>query len=118
MKTWTLFVLALSTTTAFADTKKPPGKSDGYSGLGAESVSAQEIAKYAAAPLPETVTRKIQAMLVRGAGTGILTSKGDRMVFSTRITGIAQIWQQDDEVRDPADRWRGSHLATRADARR
>jgi dipeptidyl aminopeptidase/acylaminoacyl peptidase len=91
MKTWTLFVLALSTTTASADTKKP-----GYSGLGAESVSAQEIAKYAAAPLPETVTRKIQAMLdVRGAGTGILTAKGDRMVFATRITGISQIWRQD-----------------------
>ena len=95
MKTWALFVLALSTTTAFADTK-PPGKSDGYSGLGAESVSAQEIAKYAASPLPETVTRKIQAMIdVRGAGTGILTSKGDRMIFSTRITGISQIWRQD-----------------------
>ena len=95
MKTWTLFVLALSTTTAFADTRKPPPK-EGYSGLGAESVSAQEIAKYAAAPLPETVTRKIQAMLdVRGAGTGILTARGDRMVFATRITGISQIWRQD-----------------------
>ncbi len=99
MKTWTLFVLVVWSAAVAADTRppqKPPVKPDGYSGLGADSVSAQEIAKYAAAPLPETVTRKIQAMLdVRGAGTGIVTSKGDRMVFSTRITGTAQIWRQD-----------------------
>ncbi|MBA3459222.1 MAG: S9 family peptidase [Deltaproteobacteria bacterium] len=32
---------------------------------------------------------------VRGAGGGLLTSKGDRMVFSTRVTGTSQIWRQD-----------------------
>ncbi len=100
MKTWTLFVLALSTT-AIADSKAPqkqppPRQPSGYTGLGAESVSDKEIAKYVAQPLPDSVTRKIQAMLdVRGAGTGILTSKGDRMVFVSRVTGTPQIWRQD-----------------------
>lgn len=107
MKAWTLSVLALSAV-AFADNKpgrgpapkQPP--SSGYTGLGSESVSAQEIAKYVAPPLPDTVTRKIQAMLdVRGAGGGIITTKGDRMVFGSRITGTAQVFRQDGPMKFP-----------------
>jgi dipeptidyl aminopeptidase/acylaminoacyl peptidase len=68
----------------------------GYSGLGAESVTPAEIAKYVAPALEDRVSRRIQAMLdVRGAGSGLITSKGDRMVFGSRVTGTSQIWRQD-----------------------
>lgn len=84
----------------FEQRKPPPGKGDvkapGYSGLGAESMSPEEVATYAAPALPEEVSRRIQTMLdVRGAGAGLITAKGDRMVFSSRVTGTNQVWRQD-----------------------
>jgi dipeptidyl aminopeptidase/acylaminoacyl peptidase len=92
MKTWSLsLVLALSSVSV-ADTTR----SGGYKGLGSESVSTAEINKYLAPPLDPKITGRIQAMLdVRGAGTGLVTSKGDRMVFTSRVTGTPQIWRQD-----------------------
>ena len=111
MTRWLPLVVCTLSTFAYAETPKdpfntrnpPPGpatkkpvQASGYSGLGAESVSAEVVAQFAAKPLDERVSRKIQAMLdVRGAGGGALTSKGDRMVFSTRVTGTSQVWRQD-----------------------
>ncbi len=67
-----------------------------YKGLGAESVSAAEVAKFAAPPLPDTVSRRIQTMLdLRGASDGPLTRKGDRAFFTSRLTGQFQVWRQD-----------------------
>ncbi|CAN5724920.1 S9 family peptidase [soil metagenome] len=81
--------------------KAEPGPS-GYAGLGAESVTPELIAQFAPQPLEERVSRKIQAMLdVRGAGSGILTSKGDRMVYTTRVTGTSQVWRQDGPMKYP-----------------
>lgn len=84
----------------FASANPPPGRVEqhpsGYAGLGAESVSPEVIAQFAPQPLEDRVSRKIQAMLdVRGAGGGILTSKGDRMVYNSRVTGTSQVWRQD-----------------------
>ncbi len=74
----------------------------GYTGLGAESVSPQDIARFTAPPLDPAVSRRIQAMLdVRGAGVGIITSKGDRMLYNSRLTGTSQVWRQDGPMRDP-----------------
>lgn len=89
-----------STTSPFDQRKPPPPKpaatSTGYSGLGAESVTPEIIAKFAAPPLDQAVSRKIQMMFdVRGAGTGIVTAKGDRMYFSSAVTGSSQVWRQD-----------------------
>jgi dipeptidyl aminopeptidase/acylaminoacyl peptidase len=114
MKRWlpTLPVFVFSVT-AFAETKasspwdqrKPvPPKAavapQGYSGLGAESVTPEMIAKFAAPALPRDVTRRIQAMLdVRGAGTGLVTAKGDRMYFTSAVTGQPQVWRQDGPMR-------------------
>ena len=93
MKTRNVLLVCLLASQASADSKPAP---KGYSGLGAESVTAAEIAKYTAPPLDERVSRKIQAMLdVRGAGNGLITSKGDRMVFSSAVTGTPQVWRQD-----------------------
>ncbi len=113
MKRWlsTLPVFVFSVS-AFADTTastagyspfeyrvgppKKPSAPQGYSGLGAESVTPELIAKFAAPALPRAVTQRIQAMLdVRGAGTGIVTAKGDRMFFTSAVTGQPQVWRQD-----------------------
>lgn len=78
---------------------KPP---QGYSGLGAESVTADDIAKFAAPPLDSTVSRRIQTMLdVRGAGGGALTKDGARMFFNWRVTGTTQVWRQDGAMKLP-----------------
>ncbi len=84
----------------FATSKPPPpGKgsaASGYSGLGSESITPELIAQFAPKPLDERVSRKIQTMIdTRGVGGGLLTSKGDRMVFNTRVTGTTQVWRQD-----------------------
>jgi hypothetical protein len=54
--------LPLASATALADPPRPSGaepKPGGYAGLGADSLSPQEVARYAAAPLPERVSRRI-----------------------------------------------------------
>ena len=85
MKTWAVLFFLSSTALA-----------DGYKGLGAESISPQEVAKYAAPPLDPTVSRRIQAMLdVRGPGAGLVTNSGAREIFGSRVTGTNQIWRQD-----------------------
>jgi dipeptidyl aminopeptidase/acylaminoacyl peptidase len=67
-----------------------------YQGLGAESVTPEVIAKFAPPPLDAQVSRRVQALIdVRGSGAGAITSKGDRMFFTTRITGSSQVWRQD-----------------------
>jgi dipeptidyl aminopeptidase/acylaminoacyl peptidase len=67
-----------------------------YRGLGADSVSKEDIARFAPPPLAPSVSRRIQAMIdVRGAESGVVTSKGDRMFVTSRVTGVAQIWRQD-----------------------
>ena len=103
MTRWLTPLLCLAATSALADT---PGqalpRSGGYSGLGAESLSPQEIAKYAPAALDDRVSRRIQTMLdLRGAEAGLSTSKGDRQIYTARITGTAQIWRQDGPLKFP-----------------
>jgi len=102
MTRWITLPICLVATVALADTPKLPPGAGGYSGLGAESLSPQDIAKYAAPALPDRVSRKIQTMLdVRGAGGGLITSKGDRQIFAARTTGTVQIWRQDGPMRFP-----------------
>lgn len=74
----------------------------GYTGLGAESVSAADIARFAAPPLDPAISRRIQRMLdVRGAGGGALTNAGTRMFFTWRVTGTSQVWRQDGAMKLP-----------------
>ncbi len=74
----------------------------GYQGLGADSVSPEVVAEFAAPPLDASVSARIEAMLdVRGAGPGALTRKGDRMVFTWKVTGTNQVWRQDGPMRFP-----------------
>src|SRR5664279_5475280 len=74
----------------------PKPEARDYSGLGAESVAAADIARCAPKPLEPAESRRIQAFLdVRGVTGGFVTAKGDRMFFTWKITGTSQVWRQD-----------------------
>src|SRR5256885_748988 len=102
MNRWTvLFVVGVLAVAAAAD-KLPTKPKPAYPRLGADSVSAEDIAKFAAKPLDPAVSRHIQAMLdIRAAGGGLVTQKGDRMVFTSRVTGTSQVWRQDGPMTYP-----------------
>ena len=104
--------------TASADTKKTPFDSrvappqkpavvkppppTTYSGIGAESVTPEDLAKFAAPQLDSKITRRIQTMLdVRGTGGGALTKNGQRMFFNWKVTGTTQVWRQDGAMKLP-----------------
>jgi dipeptidyl aminopeptidase/acylaminoacyl peptidase len=113
------FVSCALVSTALADSKKAPSPFDrpraqpkpaattakpsaGYTGLGAESVTPADIAKFAAPPLDPKISRRIQTMLdVRGAGGGALTKNGARMFFNWKVTGTTQVWRQDGAMKLP-----------------
>jgi protease II len=98
MTRWTPLALCLAATAALADTPRTiaPTPSVGYSGLGAGSVSAEDIARHAARPLDPGMSRKLQAMLdVRGTGGGFTTADGNTQIYASAVTGIAQVWRQD-----------------------
>ena len=84
----------------FTQANPPPkpkqSPESGYAGLGAGSVTPELVQQFAPPVLDPKVSGRIQAMLdVRGAGGGILTSKGNRMVFGSRVTSTPQVWRQD-----------------------
>ena len=67
-----------------------------YQGHGADSVSAELIAKFAPAPLPSELSRKIQNLMdVRSPGGGALSPDGKRLYFSWTVNGTQQIWRLD-----------------------
>jgi protease II len=70
--------------------------SDAYSGLGADSVASEVLARYAPPGLPTGAARRIQAMLdVRAPGAGVLAPGGGRMFFGWSVTGTPQVWRLD-----------------------
>lgn len=90
-----LIALYLAPSLAAADAKA-------YKGLGAESVSQADLARFAPPALAPNVSRRIQTMLdVRGAPAGIVTGKGNRMFFSSALTGSLQVWRQDGPMKFP-----------------
>jgi dipeptidyl aminopeptidase/acylaminoacyl peptidase len=105
-----LLPISLLATTAVADTPKAP-RPAGYAGLGAESVSREDLARFAPPALPEGRSRRIQAMLdVRGngvaasadgSGATLMSNKGDRQYFRSVVTGIDQVWRQDGAMTYP-----------------
>src|SRR6185312_17372657 len=108
--TFSTCVLAVLATLARADTPVPnpfdpfafPHATPPYKGLGAGSVSAAEVAKYAPAPLAPNVTRHIQAMLdIRGTPSGPIESNGNRRFVTSRVTGTYQVWRQDGPDKEP-----------------
>ncbi len=79
-----------------------PAAPAGYDGLGADSVTPEQVARFAPPALAPEVSRRIQAMLdVRGASGGLLTRDGKRMLFTWNITGTSQVWRQDGPMAFP-----------------
>ena len=67
-----------------------------YQGHGADSVPAEVLAKYVAAPLPAELSRKIQNLMdVRSPGSGQLSPDGTRLYFGWAVTGTWQVWRLD-----------------------
>ncbi len=96
-------VLSATVRGAQAPAPQPNAKpASTYSGLGADSVTPEIIARFAPPALDPRVSRRIQSMLdVRGAGGGLITRNGDRLVFSWRVTGNSQVWRMDGPMRYP-----------------
>jgi dipeptidyl aminopeptidase/acylaminoacyl peptidase len=93
IRRWVPLVLLLSL--GACDTSKDETR-PGYTGLGAESVSPEVLAKYAPPALPPEVRRRVQSMLdVRSPGGGIVTLDGGRMFFTWSVTGSSQVWRLD-----------------------
>src|SRR5262245_64897874 len=90
----------------------PATPAGGYTGLGADSVAAETIAKFAPKPLDEAVSRRIQSLLdVRGPGSGLINRTGTRMVFTWKVTGTPQIWRQDGAMKFPVQLTGGEDIA-------
>ncbi len=96
-------VLSAAVSGAQAPAPQPNAKPAAtYSGLGADSVTPEIIARFAPPALDPRVSRRIQSMLdVRGAGGGLITRNGERLVFTWRVTGNSQVWRMDGPMRFP-----------------
>jgi protease II len=75
--------------------------------------AAVDLARFAPPPLPVEHSRRIQRLIdVRGAGGGLLTSRGDRMVFNWSVTGVSQVWRMDGPRSFPVQLTGGEELTT------
>ncbi|AUX41468.1 hypothetical protein SOCE26_028810 [Sorangium cellulosum] len=91
-----------ATTPVAAPQPAPAPERPGYEGHGAASVSPEILARYAAPPLPDDVSRRIQAMLdVRAPGGGVLAPDGKTLFFTWTITGTRQVFRLDGPQRFP-----------------
>jgi dipeptidyl aminopeptidase/acylaminoacyl peptidase len=67
-----------------------------YHGHGAQSVDDATLERYRPKPLPEELSRRIQALLdLRSPGSGALTPDGRTLFFGWRVTGTDQVWRLD-----------------------
>lgn len=65
-----------------------------YSGHGSESISADEIKKFAPPPLNSIMTNKLKKMFdITSPGMGILSPDKKTLYFTWRVTGLSQVWK-------------------------
>ncbi len=84
-----------------------------YSGHGAASVPHEVLARFAAPPLPDDLSRSIQAMLdVRAPGAGQLSPDGKNMYFTWTVTGVSQVFRIDGPQRFPVQLTGGEDATT------
>lgn len=76
--------------------------SPAYKGLGVESISPEQLKKFAAPALPPGESRRIQSMLdLRAPGAGTVSPDGKRLFFGWSITGTPQIYRLDGAMSFP-----------------
>ncbi|MGZ3744025.1 MAG: S9 family peptidase [Pseudobdellovibrionaceae bacterium] len=74
----------------------PTATSSTYSGLGKDSVSENDLKKYAPPPLEPAAEHNIREMLdISFPGAGLLAPNKKQFFFSWKITGVFQIWSLD-----------------------
>jgi dipeptidyl aminopeptidase/acylaminoacyl peptidase len=87
-----------------------------YKGLGAESVPAAVLEKYAPKPLPPELARHLQAMMdVRAPGLGLPSPDGKHLYFGWSVTGTPQVWRLDGPNTFPVQLTGGEDLTAIAD---
>lgn len=93
LKVLTTFIILLSLISCAAKIKKQKS-SPGYIGHGAESVSAQDLIKYAPKPLAREKILKIEAMSeIRTPSMGRISSDGKTLFVNWNVTGKTQVWK-------------------------
>jgi len=94
--------LAPPTPKAAQDAGAPATKPAGYTGLGAESIAPEVLARFAPRPLPGSVSRQIQALLdVRAPIGARIAPDGKSLYVTWTVTGTPQIWRVDGPQRFP-----------------
>jgi dipeptidyl aminopeptidase/acylaminoacyl peptidase len=72
----------------------PEAKTQNYSGIGAESVSATNISQYAAKDPDKKIMNEVQKGLdIRTPGMGYLTEDGQNLYVGWNVTGSPQVWK-------------------------
>lgn len=75
--------------------------------------AALDLARFAPPPLPAEHSRRLQRLMdVRASGGGLLTSRGDRLVFNWSVTGVSQVWRMDGPRRFPVQLTGGEDRTT------
>lgn len=87
-----------------------------YSGLGAESVSAETLKKYAPPALNPIMTNKLKKIFdISSPGMGMLSPDKKTMYFTWRVTGISQVWKIDGPQKFPMQLTSGSDAVSIAE---
>jgi dipeptidyl aminopeptidase/acylaminoacyl peptidase len=64
-----------------------------YQGLGAESISKEQLSKYTGATLPPAISEQVQSYFdLRPPQNALVTEDGKRIYFNWRVTGLNQVW--------------------------
>ncbi len=91
---WIASIAALFLTFSF--TLQSAAATKTYKGLGKDSVTAQELKKYAPPPLrPELADRIQKKVEITAPGVGMLSPDGKSLYFTWRISGNNQVWKMD-----------------------
>ena len=77
-------------------------QSKGYQGHGAESLSTEQLKKYAPPALEPMLANQIRKMLdISSPGMGMLSPDNKKLYFTWRVTGLSQVWMIDGPRRFP-----------------
>lgn len=80
-----------------------------YKGLGSESISAENLKKYAPPALNPIMTNKLKKMFdVTSPGMGMLSPDKKTLYFSWRVTGQSHVWKIDGPQKFPQQLTSGS----------
>jgi dipeptidyl aminopeptidase/acylaminoacyl peptidase len=76
--------------------KKIEEQPSSYSGHGSQSLPQNILERYAPTPLEDELTSKLEALMeVRQPSSGIMSEKGDFVLFNWTVSGLSHIWRQD-----------------------